>query len=144
MPIPIYLVLLIGSLMGIAAASATSSEQLQQQIVHRYIAAFNARDTESMLNLTTDDVQWLSIDGEKISKETNNQEELRKGMEDYFESCSSCKSRLTHIFSTGSRVSTLEIASYANSQGAQQQQSLAVYEFSGLLIKRVYYFPAEK
>lgn len=127
--------------LGMAAGPATET---QEQIVHRYVAAFNAHDTDAMLTMVTDDVQWLSIDGEKIVKETNSKEELRRGMVTYFKSCGSCKSRLAHVFSTGRRVSALEVASYDKGTGVQEQQSVSVYEFSSSLIRRVYYFPVEK
>jgi hypothetical protein len=58
-----------------------------------------------MLKLVTDDVQWRSIDGDKITVEANSKAELRRSMVEYFKSCGSCKSRLAHMFSTRSRVS---------------------------------------
>jgi len=130
--------------MAPAAASDKTVAEEQEKIVHGYVAAFNAHDTEAMLKMVTDDVQWLNIDGEKITRETNSKEELRSGMVGYFKSCKSCKSRLAHVFSTGARVSALEIASSETSKGVREQQSVSVYEFSGSLIKRVYYFPVEK
>ncbi|WP_404344022.1 nuclear transport factor 2 family protein [Pseudoalteromonas mariniglutinosa] len=129
--------------MSLATAADKSVEEAQEKIVHSYVAAFNAHDVEAMLKMVTDDIQWLSIDGEKITKETNNKEELRNGMVGYFKSCGSCKSRIAHIFATGSRVSALEVASYETSKGVQEQQSVSLYEFSGALIRRVYYFPVE-
>ena len=134
----------LGAFVGLATAADRSVAETQEQIVRSYVAAFNLHDTEAMLKMVTDDVQWLNIDGEKIIKETNNKEELRSGMVGYFKSCSSCKSRLAHVFSTGARVSALEIASSETSKGVREQQSVSVYEFSGALIKRVYYFPVEK
>lgn len=128
---------------NIATAADTPVPDTQEQIVYRFVEAFNAHDTEGMLEMVTDDIQWLSIDGEDIVTETSNKEQLRSGMADYFESCSSCQSRLVHIFSTGIRVSALEVASFETDGGVKEQQSLSVYEFSGSLIRRVYYFPAE-
>jgi hypothetical protein len=129
--------------MNFAIAADESVTKAQNKIIHSYMAAFNMHDAESMLKMVTDDVQWLSIDGEKITKETNNKKELRSSMVSYFKSCDSCKSRIIRMFSTGSRVSVLEMASFETSNGMQEQQSLSVYEFKGALIKRVYYFPAE-
>ena len=114
-----------------------------ENIVHSYVDAFNAHNVEAMLKMVTDDVQWLTIDGDYIVTETGNKEELRQGMEGYFESCSTCKSNLEHVFSTGERVSALEVATFETAQGIQKQQSISVYEFSGDLIKRVYYFAVE-
>lgn len=116
----------------------------REGIVRRYVAAFNAHDVEAMLSMVTDNVQWLSVNGDMITIETNNKEELHESMVSYFHSDTVCKTHLTHVFSTGTRVSALEVASAGTADGIQEQQSLSVYEFNGLLIERVYYFPVEK
>ncbi|MFK8051534.1 MAG: nuclear transport factor 2 family protein [Woeseiaceae bacterium] len=114
-----------------------------EQTVRQFVTAFNERDTEAMMALVTEDLQWLSIDGEKVAEETGDKDQLRAAMLSYFESCSSCRSRFIHVFSTGSRVAALEEASFDTQSGRRQQRSLSVYEFSGHLIRRVYYFPVE-
>ena len=118
--------------------------QKHVKLVHDYVAAFDAQDITSMLSMVSDDVQWLSIDGETITKKTNSKEELRSAMVDYFKSCSTCRSRITQIFPSGSRVSALEVVSFQSRNGLQQEKSVSLYEFSGSLISRVYYFLAEK
>lgn len=127
-----------------AKTLAQTQEPTLEQTVHSYINAFNGHDTEAMLKLVTNDVEWLSIDGETIIKETNSKAALRSAMIDYFKSCTSCQARLVHIFSSSNRVSALEVASFETNSGLQKQQSMSLYEFSGTLIRRVYYFPAEK
>lgn len=122
----------------------TAQAHEHEQIVQRFVAAFNAHDVDAMLELVSDDIQWLSINGKEVGEEAAGKAQLRSGMTGYFASCSSCQSRLEKVFSTGARVSALEIASYETSDGVQEQQSLSVYEFSGQLISRVYYFPAEQ
>lgn len=116
----------------------------RMEIVQNYVAAFDAQDTSAMMNMVTDDVQWLNIDGETIVKNTNSKEELREAMMDYFKSCSTCKSRLAQVFSTGSRVSALEVVSFQSRNGPEEERSVSLYEFSGSLISRVYYFPSDK
>lgn len=140
----IFLYLYFSLFASMTTAESKPSAETQEQIIRSYVEAFNAKDIEAMLEMVTNDVQWLSINGEIITNETNSKNELRQGMIDYFKSCRSCKSRLVHLFSTGTRVSALEVASYETSSGIQEQQSVSVYEFSESLIKRVYYFPAEK
>lgn len=127
-----------------ATAADTVSPDQRLETVRQFLVAFNAHDTEAMLRMVTDDVQWLSVDGESIHLETGSKDALRAGMTEYFESCPSCKSRLGHHFATGARVTALEIASNETSKGLREQQSISVYEFSGALIRRVYYFPAER
>ena len=125
------------------SAADEPPENGNEGIVHSYVEAFNARNVEAMLSMVTDDVQWLTVDGDTIVSETGNKEELRQAMESSFESPSTCKSNLEHVISTGERVSALEVASCETAQGIQKQQSISVYEFSGNLIKRVYYFSVE-
>jgi len=139
----IALFIFSGVFMTPVPAADEPAERGHENIVHSYVEAFNAHNVEAMLKMVTDDVQWLTIDGDKIVTETGNKEELRQGMEGYFESCSTCKSNLVHVFSTGERVSALEVASFETAKSIQKQQSISVYEFSGNLIKRVYYFAAE-
>lgn len=127
-----------------SASDSILATKSYEKIVHSYMAAFNAHDTEAMMAMVTDDVQWLSINGPTITTETNSKAELRKGMNEYFSACPSCRSSLANIFTTRGRVSALEIAGTESPQGGRKQQSLSVYEFSGMLIKRVYYFPVEK
>jgi hypothetical protein len=79
----------------------------------------------------------LSIDGASLHAETNSKQELRASMESYFAGCGACQAKLSQLFASGTRVSALELAVSSG------QQSLSVYEFSGDLIRRVYYFPAE-
>ena len=134
----------LSTFMNPANAADATVVKNQAQIVYGYIAAFNTRDIDAMLEMVADDVQWLSIDGDKITVEAKCKEVLRSSMVEYFKSCASCRSRLTHTFSTNSRVSALEVASFETSTGVQEQRSVSLYEFSNGLIKRVYYFPAEQ
>ncbi len=121
-----------------------STAEPQVQIIHNYITAFNAQDTDAMLEMVTDNVERLTVDGETITKETNSKEELRSAMVDYFKSCSTCKLRLVNTFSLGSKVSVSEIESFQTRNGPQVQKSVSLYEFSGPLINRIYAFPIEK
>ena len=136
----ITLLFCLSTFMNPANGADATVVKNQAQIVYGYIAAFNARDINAMLEMVTDDVQWLSIDGDKITVEAKSKEVLRTTMVEYFESCVSCRSRLAHTFSTSSRVSGLEVASFETSTGVQEQGSVSLYEFSNGLIKRVYYF----
>ena len=122
----IALLIFVGLFMTPESAADEQAECGHENIVQKYVEAFNAHNVEAMLNMVTDDVQWLTIDGDKIVTETGNKEELRQAMEGYFESCSTCNSNLEHVFSTGERVSVLEVASFETAQGIQKQQSISV------------------
>ncbi len=127
-----------------ATASAASDERAQTATVRQFVAAFNAKDIEAMLALSHADIEWLSISGSAISTETQGREALRASMQSYFKSCPSCRSQLKQLRSTSARVSALEIASWDGKDGRRSQSSLSVYEFEQGLIRRVYYFPAER
>lgn len=111
--------------------------------VRDFVAAFNARDLAKMLELADDKIQWLSIDGAKISIEAEGKTALKASMEKYFSECSTCKSSLAWVQVAGSRITAREIAHWTSKSGPKEQSSLSVYEFQGDKIMRVYYFPAE-
>ena len=96
-----------------------------------------------MAQYVTEDVQWLSVNGDKITIETSGKENLVAAMSGYFKSCPSCQSQLEDFTVLGSRVSVVEEASWRRNGELRSQKSLTVYEFSNNLIHRVYYFPAE-
>lgn len=138
----IVLATAVGVLASPAPRSVNSSVEPETR-VREFIEAFNARDIDAMLELTDENVQWLSVDGTKVSVETQGKAALRESMVRYFRSCSSCKSSLDWIQRAGSRVTAMERASWSGKSGAKSQRSLSVYEFRGDKIMRVYYFPAE-
>src|SRR5262245_55749352 len=112
--------------------------------VRDFVAAFNIRDLTKMLELADDNIQWLNVNGAKISIETEGKAALKASMEKYFRGCSTCKSSLEWVQAAGSRVSAREIAHWTSKSGQKEQSSLSVYEFQGDKIIRVYYFPAER
>ena len=125
----------------LSAPSFAESNRFEQ--VEQFVAAFNDHNAERMAQYVTEDVQWLSVNGDKITVETLGKESLVKAMSGYFTSCPSCQSQLEDFTVLGSRVSVVEEASWRRNGELRSQKSLAVYEFSNNLIHRVYYFPAE-
>ena len=65
-------------------------------------------------------------------------------MDAYFKSCPTCQSQLADVIASRDRVSAIEVASWRGKDGSKTQSGIAVYEFFGDLIRRVYYFPAER
>ena len=113
--------------------------------VRAFVDAFNQRHIDGMLALAADGIQWLSVDGPKVSMETEGKDALRASMTKYFQQCPSCKSDLVWLKTAGSRVTALERANWTNRAGvAVSQTSLSVYELKDGRIVRVYYFPAER
>jgi hypothetical protein len=114
------------------------------QTVRSFITAFNRHDSDAMSRFVTNDVQWLSVDGDSIVVETDGKAALVTAMNAYFRSCPTCRSRLAKMISSRDRVSAIETASWQGKDGSRTQSGISVYEFSEGLIKRVYYFPSEK
>jgi len=114
-----------------------------EQRVRDYVTAFNERKIDQMLAMVTDDVQWLTVEGDKISVETAGKEPLRESMTKYFKSTTT-KSTLEWVQPSKARVAALEKASWESKSSPRAQSSLSIYEFRGALIARVYYYPAEK
>lgn len=130
-------------LLCMAMTAAHAHEVNRVALVEDYTAAFNAQDSAAMAQLVTDDVQWLTVDGASVSVETAGRAALVKAMESYFASCASCRSKLVDVQVLGSRVSVIEQASWLVDGERRSQSSLAVYEFAGSRIARVYYFVSE-
>ncbi len=140
----IRVVLLASLALGpLAALAQTSDAGDKLKVVHDFMAAFNAHNAAAMSSLVTDDVQWLSVRGSEISIEVEGKSALAAAMDNYFTSCPSCRSRILNEVSSSDRVSVVEVASWLGPDGPRSQQSMAVYEFTGSLIQRVYYFPEE-
>ena len=123
-----------------AAQAANANEQR----VRDYVSAFNTREIDTMLRMVTDDIQWLSVAGDKITVQTQGKAKLRESMEAYFKSMPSARSDVEWVRATASRVAAMERASWQSASGPKSQAGLSVYEFSGELIARVYYYPVEK
>lgn len=109
------------------------------QRVERYVNAFNRHDIDAMLRLTTGDVRWMSIADDQVSTETRSNEELRHAMAEYFKSRPDSYSRLLNIQGNGPFVATLEQAGTIDKPG---DCALAIYEFTGSLIRNVWYYSA--
>lgn len=112
--------------------------------VRLFVAAFNAQDSQAMASFVVDDIEWLSITGASIAVEAKGKDNLIDSMDSYFKSCSTCRSELSDMFSTGQRVSAVEIASWQGSSGPRSQSAISVYEFLNGKIARVYYFAAQE
>jgi len=131
---------LLSSIKSFAAEPTKSNEQR----VRDYVSAYNQRAVDTLLSMVADDIQWLSVVGDKITVETQGKLQLRESLAANFKSAPSAKSALDWVQVTASRVAALERATWQGKSGPKSQTSLSVYEFRSGLIARVYYYPAEK
>ncbi len=125
------------------ALPQVSESANKADIVHAYLVAFNAQDTSAMIALVTEDVQWVSVGDGTVSIELEGKAAMAAAMSQYFSSCPTCRSKIHSLMPSSERVSVVEVDSWVSQDGPMSQSSMAVYEFSGSLIQRVYYFPAE-
>lgn len=125
-----------GSVFGQALVS-------HEQRVRTYVQAFNERDIDRMLDMVTDDVQWLSVAGDTITVETQGKAKLRESLAAYFTRIPTATSALQWVQATASRAVALERATWKGASGPRSQAGLCVYEFRDGLIARVYYYPPE-
>jgi hypothetical protein len=142
----LWLVTLVMVLVVTAAPESSQSrfKPDHESQVRDFVTAFNERNLDAMVSMADENIQWLSVDGAKITVETEGKAALRKSMEGYFRKCASCRSSLEWIQSAGNRVTALERASWTGKSGPMAQKSLSVYEFNEAGILRVFYFPAER
>lgn len=141
----LWLAILALALVALASSEpgSVNSSLAQEKRVRELVEAFNTRNIDAMLELVDENIQWLNLNGSKLSIEVEGKAALRQSMGRYFSSCPSCKSSLEWVQIAGSRVTAMERASWSGKSGTKSQRSLSVYEFSGEKILRVYYFPAE-
>lgn len=135
---------------AVLASSQAATAQMEptakdrEALVARLLEAFNRQDAEAMARMVTPDLQWLNISDSRTLPEANSREELLKGMAAYFKSCPTCRSSHAGLISTPNRVAAVEVAEWTQGGLRHTQRSISVYEFSGSLIRRVYYFPSER
>jgi len=132
------------SLVFVPFTQGHASTPTNVSTVERFIAAFNAHDNSAMASLVAADIEWLSIAGQQVTVDTKGKDDLVRSMNAYFESCPSCRSELSGVASTPSRVSAAENASWQAKTGPKSQSGISVDEFTDGMISRAYYFPAEK
>jgi len=132
--------LLLILILGLAATSFAQSAKKPDAVVRDFIAAFNAQDVDRTIALTSKDMKWFTLSGSTIMTETANQDELRAFLVAYFKSCPSCKSKISNLMASGSRVSFTETASWKTDKGVEFKDNYAVYEVENGLIVRAYYY----
>ena len=132
------------------AVDQTSAQELSPEsgspiaTVERFVEAFNEHDVEKMLELVHQEIQWFSLSGDSIGVETEGAVALAEGMRGYFAAIPSSRSTIEEIMEAGRFVSVRERVEWEGKSGTRTQSALAVYEIEDGLIRRVWYYPAQK
>lgn len=126
-----------------AADHATVSPA--RTIVEGYTKAYNDGDLEAMSQYMHDEIQWITIEGDKSSITTQGKTDLLEEMAGYFKSPIRSSSTLHGWSENGAYISVIETASWTTKSGSPRSQSAnAVYLLEDNLIRRVWYFPAQQ
>lgn len=107
-------------------------------IAERLMEAFNRHDPEAMSSLVTEDFELFYFNNEgKAELSVTGREALKAEMTDYFKTRPDVRSKIADAIGGTNYVSFRE-------QIVGGASSLAVYEVREGLIRRVWYYPAER
>ena len=121
----------------VAHAEISSTE-----LVNAYFKAYNAHNVERMLAIVTDDIRWMSVDGNSIALEADGKESLGDAMLAHFARSPSTRSEVRDISALGDFVTVIEAAMRDSNSATGAQCAIAVYQFSEGLIANVWYYAA--
>lgn len=122
----------------VVSAQETPETQLQ-----RLFEAYNAHRIDDMLTLMTDDVTWLSVMGDSVAVEIKGKDGLQNFMASYFNALPSARSEQEGLIVNGNYVTVKERAIWEQGGEEKSQASIAVYQFEGDLIRRVWYYASQ-
>lgn len=137
------LLIFVALLIVISTTNVHAKTSEQSSIISAYSAAWNAKDLPKMAALMHPEIEWLSVEGAKISIETKGKDELLSALEKWFLSPNLPKGSLRDWSINGNFIAVTETASWLDKTNqSQSQSSLTVYELKDKLIRRVYYYPS--
>ena len=114
--------------------------EARADVVRDFVNSYNQGDSAAMLDLCTDDVQWLSVDGDQISVEADGRDALGESLQRFFSGSSVPRSDLLEVTVAGTKIVTVEKAYWMTDSGEQSQCSVAVYQLRELKVSHVWYF----
>lgn len=127
-------------LLNMAACAEKPAPDPLLGLTSDFVAAFNNGDAEAMVALVSDDVRWLTVDGDNITTEVAGRDALRTAMTGYFEGGTRSPSRMRHATSDGEYVIGVEEIMRGPTSEARNQCSVVVYRFKDSLIDDVWYY----
>jgi ketosteroid isomerase-like protein len=133
-----------GKAEGHAAAGPKPSAGARdaETLIRQYTEAFNRHDVEGMLALTDPNIEWLNVQGNRVTPETVGRSALRAAMSSYFQKSPSTRSVIEDLMAAGTHVTVRERAEWIAAGKTKAQRALAVYDVQDGLIRRVWYYPA--
>lgn len=112
-------------------------------VIRAYVAAFNAKNLDVMMQAVTRDFVWMSVSGDSLTDVGRGVDTFRQLIEGYFRAVPSARSELSKIDATGPWVTTHERTRWdAAPTEVGGQTSLVVYEVRDGLIRRAWFYPS--
>ena len=146
---PFQKIIIVGFSVALFSCAGPEQPPLEaspyQAVVSTYADAYNAGDIVAMSKLMHDEIEWINIEGSEQTIITANKNALIGELAVYFEDDPKSVSTLSDWSANGNFVSVKEsVASPAKEGETRVQASHSIYEFEDGLIRRVWYFPAQK
>ena len=128
---------------GAQRAVITPRDTTPISVVREYVAAFNAKDLDAMMQMVASDVVWMSVAGDSLTDKGRGIDAFRQLIAGYFRAVPSARSELRKVDATGPWVTTHERTRWdASSSGVGGQTSLVVYEVRDRLIRHAWFYPS--
>ncbi len=131
-------------LIGLLISPLSQANESETQVVKSFVEAYNQQDLEGMLDLTTSDVSWMSVESKKLSIITAGKEQLSKAIQGFFANGNHGRSEILSIQGSGDFVHTVEKAIWSSEGKEKSQCSVAIYELKEQKILNVWYYPAHQ
>jgi len=112
-----------------------------EMILQNHIQAFNKKDLNSLVENVTNDFVWFYVTDNSIEKEVSGKDAFKKTMAAYFQDFNETKASISEIIQSGIFITFKETVNWGTNN--QVQSSIAVYQFEGNKISRVWYFPSQ-
>ncbi len=128
---------------GAQPAARSPRDTTPVSVVRKYVAAFNAKDLDAMMEMVASDLVWMSVSGDSLTDVGHGVDAFRRLIAGYFRAVPSARSELITIDATGPSVTTHERTRWETSPDrVSGQTSLVVYEVRDGLIRRAWFYPS--
>lgn len=110
-----------------------------------YYDALNRHDAAATAAFCAENLQWLSVDGDKVGTDASSRAQLLEWLTGNFKSRPTVRAEVVTLDQAGPFLTVRERASWDDNAGQRvSQQAMAFYEIRDARIQRVWYFPSVK
>ena len=127
-----------------ARAPAAADPAAAEALIRRYVDAFNRHDVDATVGCVDTAFRWYNIAADSMQLTMRGRETQRPGLARYFKAFPDVHSDISGLAVNGPWVMVREQVRWTGAKGRAENVAFAVYEVRAGLIRRVYYFPAER